>query len=141
MLVACLGDVLLDVIVETSGALVTDDDTPARITFTAGGEDPDTGQVRHVGRGRDRGRAREALGEHRPEVAHAGLDDPVLLRDPDQRVVGETDPDRPVDDRDRRRHRPGAPYGGLDLARGAGTGLGGQPVADDRGLQGDDAAT
>ena len=38
MLVACLGDVLLDVIVETSGALVTDDDTPARITFTAGGQ-------------------------------------------------------------------------------------------------------
>ena len=29
MLVACLGDVMLDVIVETPGALVTDDDTPA----------------------------------------------------------------------------------------------------------------
>ena len=38
VLVACLGDVLLDVIVETSGALVTDDDTPARITFAAGGQ-------------------------------------------------------------------------------------------------------
>ena len=38
VLVACLGDVLLDVIVETSGALVTDDDTPARVTFTAGGQ-------------------------------------------------------------------------------------------------------
>ena len=30
MLVACLGDVMLDVIVETGAALVTDDDTPAR---------------------------------------------------------------------------------------------------------------
>ncbi|CAN5577229.1 sugar kinase [soil metagenome] len=38
MLVACLGDVMLDVIVETAGALVLDDDTPARITFTAGGQ-------------------------------------------------------------------------------------------------------
>lgn len=38
MLVACLGDVMLDVIVETSGTLVPDDDTPARITFTAGGQ-------------------------------------------------------------------------------------------------------
>ena len=38
MLVACLGDVMLDVIVETSGALVDDDDTPARITFAAGGQ-------------------------------------------------------------------------------------------------------
>jgi ribokinase len=38
VLVACLGDVLLDVIVETSGALVADDDTPARITFAAGGQ-------------------------------------------------------------------------------------------------------
>jgi sugar/nucleoside kinase (ribokinase family) len=38
VLVACLGDVLLDVIVETSGALVTDVDTPARITFAAGGQ-------------------------------------------------------------------------------------------------------
>ena len=38
MLVACLGDVMLDVIVETPGALVDDDDTPARITFAAGGQ-------------------------------------------------------------------------------------------------------
>ena len=38
MLVACLGDVMLDVIVETRGALVPDDDTPARITFAAGGQ-------------------------------------------------------------------------------------------------------
>ena len=38
VLVACLGDVMLDVIVETSGALVDDDDTPARITFAAGGQ-------------------------------------------------------------------------------------------------------
>ncbi len=38
VLVACLGDVLLDVIVETSKPLVDDDDTPARITFAAGGQ-------------------------------------------------------------------------------------------------------
>jgi sugar/nucleoside kinase (ribokinase family) len=38
VLVACLGDVLLDVIVETPGALAADDDTPARITFAAGGQ-------------------------------------------------------------------------------------------------------
>lgn len=38
MLVACLGDVMLDVIVELSGTLVPDDDTPARITFAAGGQ-------------------------------------------------------------------------------------------------------
>ena len=38
VLVACLGDVMLDVIVEASGPLVPDDDTPARVTFAAGGQ-------------------------------------------------------------------------------------------------------
>jgi ribokinase len=38
VLVACLGDVMLDVIVETRDGLVADDDTPARITFAAGGQ-------------------------------------------------------------------------------------------------------
>ena len=38
MLVACLGDVMLDVIVEAPHGLVPDDDTPARITFAAGGQ-------------------------------------------------------------------------------------------------------
>lgn len=38
MLVACLGDVLLDVIVEPERPLVRDDDTPARITLAAGGQ-------------------------------------------------------------------------------------------------------
>ena len=38
MLVACLGDVMLDVIVETDQPLTPDDDTPARITFNAGGQ-------------------------------------------------------------------------------------------------------
>jgi len=38
LLVACLGDVMLDVIVETDQPLVPDDDTPARITFNAGGQ-------------------------------------------------------------------------------------------------------
>jgi ribokinase len=38
VLVACLGDVMLDVIVEPSEAIVTDDDVPADITFAAGGQ-------------------------------------------------------------------------------------------------------
>lgn len=38
MLVACLGDVMLDVIVELEQGLTTDDDTPATITFAAGGQ-------------------------------------------------------------------------------------------------------
>ena len=38
MLVACLGDVMLDVIVEPSEPLAVDDDIPAAITFAAGGQ-------------------------------------------------------------------------------------------------------
>jgi ribokinase len=38
VLVACLGDVMLDVIVEPDRALVHDDDIPARITLAAGGQ-------------------------------------------------------------------------------------------------------
>lgn len=41
MRVACVGDVMLDVLVETlgeHGGLVPDDDTPARISFAAGGQ-------------------------------------------------------------------------------------------------------
>jgi ribokinase len=38
VLVACLGDVMLDVIVELENGLTDDDDTPARITFAAGGQ-------------------------------------------------------------------------------------------------------
>ncbi len=38
MLVACLGDVMLDVIVETERPLSQDDDTPARVSFEAGGQ-------------------------------------------------------------------------------------------------------
>jgi sugar/nucleoside kinase (ribokinase family) len=37
-LVACLGDIMLDVIVDVPDGLVPDDDTPARITFAAGGQ-------------------------------------------------------------------------------------------------------
>lgn len=36
--VACVGDVMLDVIVEVPHQLVVDDDTPASITFAAGGQ-------------------------------------------------------------------------------------------------------
>jgi sugar/nucleoside kinase (ribokinase family) len=38
VLVACLGDVMLDVIVEMERPLRTDDDAPALITFSAGGQ-------------------------------------------------------------------------------------------------------
>jgi len=38
VLVACLGDVMLDVIVELPHGLTTDDDTPAEIDFSAGGQ-------------------------------------------------------------------------------------------------------
>ena len=38
VLVACLGDVMLDVIVELESRLTVDDDTPGRITFAAGGQ-------------------------------------------------------------------------------------------------------
>ncbi len=38
MLVACLGDVMLDVVVATDHGLVPDDDTPAVITLAAGGQ-------------------------------------------------------------------------------------------------------
>ncbi len=38
MLVSCLGDVMLDVLVDAPVGLVPDDDIPARITFTGGGQ-------------------------------------------------------------------------------------------------------
>lgn len=38
MLVSCLGDIMLDVIVDVPHGLRRDDDTPARITFAAGGQ-------------------------------------------------------------------------------------------------------
>jgi ribokinase len=38
VLVACLGDIMLDVIVDVPDGLIPDDDTPARITFAAGGQ-------------------------------------------------------------------------------------------------------
>jgi sugar/nucleoside kinase (ribokinase family) len=38
VLVACLGDIMLDVIVDVPDGLVPDDDTPAHITFAAGGQ-------------------------------------------------------------------------------------------------------
>ena len=62
--VACLGDVMLDVIVEAPDGLVPDDDTPADITFAAGGQAANVaawvvalgGQARVFGPHADRGR-------------------------------------------------------------------------------------
>jgi sugar/nucleoside kinase (ribokinase family) len=63
--VACLGDVMLDVIVEAPEGLVPDDDTPAKITFAAGGQAANVaawvvalgGEARVFGPHSDRGRA------------------------------------------------------------------------------------
>ena len=63
--VACLGDVMLDVIVEAPEGLVPDDDTPATITFAAGGQAANVaawvvalgGEARVFGPHSDRGRA------------------------------------------------------------------------------------
>jgi ribokinase len=38
VIVACVGDIMLDVIVDVPDGLVPDDDTPAHITFAAGGQ-------------------------------------------------------------------------------------------------------
>lgn len=38
MLVSCLGDIMLDVLVDAPAGLLPDDDTPARITFAGGGQ-------------------------------------------------------------------------------------------------------
>ena len=74
VLVACLGDVLLDIIVETSGALVTDDDTPARVTFTAGGQAANvaTWVVALGGRARVFGPRSDSGPGHLVEVSLAG---------------------------------------------------------------------
>jgi sugar/nucleoside kinase (ribokinase family) len=63
--VACLGDVMLDVIVEAPEGLVPDDDTPATITFAAGGQAANVaawvvalgGEARVFGPHSDHGRA------------------------------------------------------------------------------------
>ncbi len=63
--VACLGDVMLDVIVEAPEGLVPDDDTPATITFAAGGQAANVaawvvalgGEARVFGPHSERGRA------------------------------------------------------------------------------------
>ena len=85
----------------------------------AGGEHPDAGQVGEVRRRGDRGRAGEAAASTGPRSRMLALTTSVVLGDPHQRVVVEPDPDRPVDDGDRGRDGPGAPYRVLDLAGGA----------------------
>ena len=88
MLVSCLGDIMLDVIVDVPNGLVSDDDTPARITFAAGGQAANVaawvsalgGQPRVFGPRSDSGNGRlvdEALAAagvevHGPFTAHPG---------------------------------------------------------------------
>jgi sugar/nucleoside kinase (ribokinase family) len=79
VLVACLGDVMLDVIVELEEGLTSDDDTPASITFAAGGQAANVatwvvalgGQARVFGPRADNGPGQlvdKALGDHGVEV-------------------------------------------------------------------------
>ena len=88
MLVACLGDVMLDVIVATDDGLLHDDDVPATITFSAGGQAANVaawvsalgGRARVFGPRSRSGQGRlveEALAAHRveshgPHVSHPG---------------------------------------------------------------------
>lgn len=82
MLVACLGDVMLDVVVDLEHTVVTDDDTPASITVGAGGQAANVatwvsalgGRARLLGpRGTDvSGRlVADALGRHGVELVGA----------------------------------------------------------------------
>lgn len=79
MLVACLGDVLLDVVVDLEHDLVPDDDTPATVTVCAGGQAANVatwvtalgGRARVLGPRADDGAGRlvaDALGRRGVEV-------------------------------------------------------------------------
>jgi ribokinase len=79
LLVACLGDVMLDVIVEVPDGISNDDDTPATITFAAGGQAANVatwvsalgGEARVFGPRADTGSGRlveQALTEHGVEM-------------------------------------------------------------------------
>jgi ribokinase len=88
VLVSCLGDIMLDVIVDVPAGLVPDDDTPAGITFAAGGQAANVaawtavlgGEARLYGPRADSGNGRlvgEALAAagvevHGPLTSHPG---------------------------------------------------------------------
>ena len=74
MLVACLGDIMLDVIVDVPGGLVPDDDAPAHITFAAGGQAANVAGWVHECGGRARlygPRAAEGPGNYVDEALEA----------------------------------------------------------------------
>ncbi|HYO40410.1 MAG TPA: carbohydrate kinase family protein [Nocardioidaceae bacterium] len=83
MLIACIGDVLLDVVVEPVGSLSPDDDTPAVVTLAAGGQGANVaawttalgGRARVFGPGPDAGPGRlvaDSLARWGVEVYAAG---------------------------------------------------------------------
>lgn len=74
MLVASLGDIMLDVIVDVPDGLVPDDDTDARITVTAGGQAANVARWVHAYAGEARlfgPRAAEGPGRHVDEALEA----------------------------------------------------------------------
>ena len=78
MLVACLGDIMLDVIVDVHDGLVPDDDSPAHITFAAGGQAANVAGWVHESGGRARlfgPRAAEGPGKYVDEaLEEAGIE-------------------------------------------------------------------
>jgi 2-dehydro-3-deoxygluconokinase len=78
VLVACLGDIMLDVIVDVPDGLVPDDDAPAHITFAAGGQAANVAGWVHEYGGRARlfgPRAAEGPGQYVDEaLEEAGIE-------------------------------------------------------------------
>ena len=106
----------------------------------AGGEHPDAGAGGEVGGRGDGGGAHAPAGRDARELAHARLDGVGVARQSLQRRVVQTDVRRTVDDRDRSGHGPTVADRLLDVASDAQVVGAGEPVADDRALEGDDRA-
>ena len=99
----------------------------------------DSGDAHRGERAADRGRAESTLGDARAEVPRADL--PRLaprLVEALQLVVGEADPQLPLDDPDRGRNRSGRPHAPLGLAPDGRALSGREAVRHERRLERDD---